>query len=84
MGSDWGALEGTGLGLVLKPASESAGQHINQTILGPWRRQRHSSNDKMVCPFGWAASIWTGSGARCQVCHDSFINISITLPQVFA
>ena len=76
VGNEWGAQEGTGLCLDLKPARQSAGQNISQTILGPWRRPRHPPRDKVGLPLWWAASTRTGSvpgsgGSRwfCQYLH---------------
>lgn len=74
VGNGWGAQEGTRSGLDLKPTKESAGQRINQTILGPWRRQRYPSHDKSGARGG-AASIWPGSGARWGM-----MVLSISLP----
>ena len=76
VGNEWGAQEGTGLCLDLKPARQSAGQNISQTTLGPWRRPRHPPRDKVGLPLRWAASTRTGSvpgsgGSRwfCQYLH---------------
>lgn len=83
VGNSGGAQEGARLGLDLKPAKESAGQHTHQTILGPWKRQRYPANDRSrALPLrGEAASIWAGSGARWQVGQDGFVNISISHPE---
>lgn len=83
MGSDWGAQRGLGLGLARKPAHGPAGQHINQTILGSWKRQQHPSKQKMGSALRVAASSWTGSGARCQVRHGGFVNISLPCLNTF-
>lgn len=77
VGNDWAAQEGTRSGLDLKPARESAGPHINQTI---WV---HGGDQVGSAPWG-AASIWTGSGARCQVGHGCFVNICAFPLLVFA
>ena len=47
VGRDGGAQERTRVRSSFKPASESAGQLVNQIISGSRRRQRRPSNDEM-------------------------------------
>ena len=81
MGRDRGAQEGTGdWGLALKPASESAGQHVNRIALGARRRQRRPSNDKTGSAPLWGLHLFgldQVPGSRCVM-----MVLSASLPPV--
>lgn len=71
-----GMPRGGGEGLALKPACDQLAFSLTKPHQVCGGGNGVLQVTALACPFGQAASIQTGSGARCQVCSDDFVNIS--------